>query len=112
MQRPAIFVVAVSIVMSPGIAGAVQCNGTSANFPDHIVAFADQPPAWQSDILSLDFPNDLPPAAPAPSLPGDAKSRYLTPNHPGTQPMPPDSAWCHYTGVNVPAGQRVPSQVE
>ncbi|HET6384805.1 MAG TPA: hypothetical protein VFJ58_15540, partial [Armatimonadota bacterium] len=75
-----------------------------------VVAFGDQPAGWQSDILSLHFPNDLPPATPAPALSGDPKVRYLIPNHPGTQPMPPDSAWCHYTAVAVPADQRVPAQ--
>src|SRR5262249_40237593 len=95
----------------PGIAIAAQCNGTSATFNDHVVAFADQPADWQAAIRATQFPNDLPPTPPAPSLQNyDPKQGYLIPNHPGTQPMPPDSAWCHYTGVTVPAGQRVPTQ--
>jgi hypothetical protein len=79
-----------------------------------VVAFADQPADWQADILNLQFGADihrLPPLPPAPSLGGDAKARYLFPNHPGTQPTPPGAAWCQYTGVDVPAGRRVPTEV-
>jgi hypothetical protein len=95
----------------PGATLAAPCNMTSETFTDHVVVFSDQPAGEQSTILAFTLPSDLKPGSPPPTLAGDQNQRYLVPNHPGTQPMPPDSAWCHYTGVSLPDGQRVPTQV-
>lgn len=102
-------IVGLSLIM-PGVVMAAPCKMTATNFSDHVVAFGEQPPSDQQAILAFALPSDLQPGSPPPSLAGDANQRYLFPNHPGTQPMPPDSAWCHYNGVQLPGPQRVPAQ--
>jgi hypothetical protein len=113
VHRYAILIAASLGILLPAGASAELCEPTASQKSKHVVAFADQPLDWQTDILDLKFgagERRLPPVPPAPSLGGDAKARYLFPNHPGTQPTPPDAAWCQYTGVDVPPGRRVPIQ--
>jgi hypothetical protein len=113
MRRSSFVIAAGLAALSPASARADQCQPTANDKAAHIVAFAQQPPAWQSDILDLSFGSKDRPLLPAPGVPvlaGDPKARYLAIRHPHPEPMPPPAAWCRYVGVALPADRRIPTQ--